>query len=143
MEAVDIIKNMGLVDLQPVTGTLNLNGKAYKVNKYSLKYKAHFMKKYGLEKIMQMCAGYDKEISQDLFFAEVAYTLLDNRSDFPEFDDFIDAFASTAEYKQLHDVIIAVLGLKSGLTRGEEAQRKQESENKKKQKKRRGKKSRK
>lgn len=119
METTDIIKNMGLVDLQPVTGILKLNGKEYKVNKYSLKYKAHFMKKYGLDKIMAMCAGYDKEISQDLFFAEVAYTLLDDRTDFPEFDNFIDAFASTSEYKQLHDVIIAVLGLKSGLTRAE------------------------
>lgn len=139
MEAVDIIKNMGLVDLQPVTGTLRLNGKEYKVNKYSLKYKAHFMKKYGIDRITAMCAGYDKEISQDLFFAEVAYTLLEDRSDFPEFDNFIDAFASTEEYRQLHDVIIAVLGLKSGLTRGEEAIKKQEEENKKKQKKHNGK----
>ncbi len=137
METTDIIKNMGLVDLQPVTGILKLNGKEYKVNKYSIKYKAHFMKKYGLERIMQMCAGYDKEISQDLFFAEVAYTLLDDRTDFPEFDNFIDAFASTSEYKQLHDVIIAVLGLKSGLTRAESAQAEKEKESKKKQKKKR------
>ena len=140
MEAVDIIKNMGLVDLQPVTGTLRLNGKEYKVNKYSLKYKAHFMKKYGIDRITAMCAGYDKEISQDLFFAEVAYTLLDNRADFPEFDNFIDAFASTDEYRQLHDVIIAVLGLKSGLTRAETAQAEKERESKKKQKKNRKKK---
>ena len=135
MEAVDIIKNMGLVDLQPVTGTLRLNGKEYKVNKYSLKYKAHFMKKYGIDKITAMCAGYDKEITQDLFFAEVAYTLLEDRADFPEFDNFIDAFASTAEYRQLHDVIIAVLGLKSGLTRAETAQAEKERDDKKKAKK--------
>ena len=135
MEAVDIIKNMGLVDLQPVTGTLRLNGKEYKVNKYSLKYKAHFMKKYGIDRITAMCAGYDKEITQDLFFAEVAYTLLDDRADFPEFDNFIDAFASTAEYRQLHDVIIAVLGLKSGLTRAETAQAEKERDDKKKAKK--------
>ena len=140
MEAVDIIKNMGLVDLQPVTGTLRLNGKEYKVNKYSLKYKAHFMKKYGIDKITAMCAGYDKEISQDLFFAEVAYTLLEDRSDFPEFDNFIDAFASTDEYRQLHDVIIAVLGLKSGLTRAETAQAEKERDDKKKKKKKKKKK---
>jgi len=140
MEAVDIIKNMGLVDLQPVTGTLRLNGKEYKVNKYSLKYKAHFMKKYGIDRITAMCAGYDKEITQDLFFAEVAYTLLDDRADFPEFDNFIDAFASTEEYRQLHDVIIAVLGLKSGLTRAETAQAEKEREDKKKAKKKKKKK---
>ena len=140
MEAVDIIKNMGLVDLQPVTGTLRLNGKEYKVNKYSLKYKAHFMKKYGIDRITAMCAGYDKEISQDLFFAEVAYTLLEDRADFPEFDNFIDAFASTDEYRQLHDVIIAVLGLKSGLTRAETAQAEKERDDKKKKKKKKKKK---
>jgi hypothetical protein len=140
MEAVDIIKNMGLVDLQPVTGTLRLNGKEYKVNKYSLKYKAHFMKKYGIDRITAMCAGYDKEITQDLFFAEVAYTLLEDRADFPEFDNFIDAFASTEEYRQLHDVIIAVLGLKSGLTRAETAQAEKEREDKKKAKKKKKKK---
>ena len=140
MEAVDIIKNMGLVDLQPVTGTLRLNGKEYKVNKYSLKYKAHFMKKYGIDRITAMCAGYDKEISQDLFFAEVAYTLLEDRLDFPEFDNFIDAFASTDEYRQLHDVIIAVLGLKSGLTRAETAQAEKERDDKKKAKKKKKKK---
>ena len=140
MEAVDIIKNMGLVDLQPVTGTLRLNGKEYKVNKYSLKYKAHFMKKYGIDRITAMCAGYDKEITQDLFFAEVAYTLLEDRADFPEFDNFIDAFASTEEYRQLHDVIIAVLGLKSGLTRAETAQAEKERDDKKKAKKKKKKK---
>jgi len=140
MEAVDVIKNMGLVDLQPVTGTLRLNGKEYKVNKYSLKYKAHFMKKYGIDRITAMCAGYDKEITQDLFFAEVAYTLLEDRADFPEFDNFIDAFASTEEYRQLHDVIIAVLGLKSGLTRAETAQAEKEREDKKKAKKKKKKK---
>ena len=140
MEAVDIIKNMGLVDLQPVTVKLRLNGKEYKVNKYSLKYKAHFMKKYGIDKITAMCAGYDKEITQDLFFAEVAYTLLEDRADFPEFDNFIDAFASTSEYRQLHDVIIAVLGLKSGLTRAETAQAEKERDDKKKAKKKKKKK---
>ncbi len=109
-----------LANFKPETAVLKLNGKEYAVKKYSLKYRAEFLKKYGFERLQKITFGIDEEVSADMLKAEVVYTLLEDKTDFPDYNAFIDSIASGDDYLEINRVYLIVTGVTSGMTPDEE-----------------------
>ncbi|OPZ66715.1 MAG: hypothetical protein BWY84_00015 [Candidatus Aerophobetes bacterium ADurb.Bin490] len=121
-----------LANFKPETAVLKLNGKEYAVKKYSLKYRAEFLKKYGFERLQKITFGIDEEVSADMLKAEVVYTLLADKQDFKSYNDFIDFICSSDDYLEINRVYLIVTGVASGMTPDEEEAERENAEKKNK-----------
>ena len=79
-------EKLDITDLIPEEAEFNLNGKTYRLSRYSLQAKTHFIGKYGAKELLMQMASESSEI----IYSEIAYYLLENenKKDFPTLEDF-------------------------------------------------------
>lgn len=87
------MKNPGdvsLFALRPIDAYIKINGKEYKLKKYSFKSKCYFVEKYGQEEYLKKLS----DITSHEFMAihvEIAYQQMEDKTDFPTLDSFQEA----------------------------------------------------
>ena len=109
-------------DLQPKEGTIKANGQEYHVKKYSLRAKAYFIGKYGVEKFTEML----QSPANDVIFSEIIWFLIDEKGkkDFPTLESFQECFSTVEEQISIINTASVIVGWasKSGNTAEEDAE---------------------
>ena len=123
------MENIPLARLNPTDSKLMLNGKEYKINKYSLYYQFQVTDKYGEEKILKAMTSESKDEKLRIL-TDICYLLMDDKTDFPEFKDFLKAIAGAEDEARLLICMTQVLGAaKPAITEAEQAELTDEKKN--------------
>jgi hypothetical protein len=117
-------KPMTIADLRPADSEIKLGEKVYKLKKYSLRYKAEMIEKFGLALILKMAQGTETE--NDLLLSYAAWLLIDEQGkrDFPTVAELRDAVVQPEDYESLVRGVSRAIGVAeaSALTPEEEAE---------------------